>query len=159
MIHPDYNTYEDYSQYTQFLICHGFTVKKAVYIANVMRLRMMAKRIRNQRKALRVYRRRLSFHRKKDYSRSDLACIIVPYTDKLSTIPAYHRYVAWVLKDGVRQAPKRLGISRMGLYRWIVANHYALSRHPGLVGGPPYERPHKGKSLSATVDESLLHRD
>ncbi len=127
MINPDYNTWEDYSQFVKLLKLHGFKTHRAVYVVNAVRLHLMAKRLRAQRKAAFIYQMRLDRHRTNAHGRSDLACIVVPYTDRLSSIPAYHRFVAWVLKDGVRQAAPRLGVSRMFLYRWMVKNHYHLT--------------------------------
>lgn len=137
---------------------HGFKVHKAVYIANVLKLKMMAKRMRAEKKALRIYRKRLNLHRNKAFGRSDLACIISPDTPKLSGIPAYHRFVAWVLKDGMRQAGPRLGVSRMMLYRWLVANHYALSNHRGLEDMTLYAKKYKALYEDA-IDEPQMCND
>lgn len=125
MILPDYNTYEDYSQFTQLLMLHGFKTSRAVYVVNCVRLHIMAKRLRAQKKAPIIYRRQLDKHRlRSEHARTPLACIIAPHTDKLKSIPAYHRYVGWQLQKGRRKAHDLLGVSRMSLYRWIVKHHY-----------------------------------
>lgn len=57
--------------------------------------------------------------------RSGLSLILRPETDKLSSIPAYDRYVAWYISEyGVRKAAAHLGFSRMSFYRWLDKNGY-----------------------------------
>jgi hypothetical protein len=57
--------------------------------------------------------------------RSGLSCILYPENDKLLSIPAYDRYVAWCISHyGVRNAAKHLGFSRMSFYRWLDKNGY-----------------------------------
>jgi len=104
---------------------HKIKPFRACHIADRVRARARLRMWRRQKKAEAIYKLHLSRHRNRDeHARSPLACIISPHSEQLSSIPVYHRYVAFLVSESRSEAHKVLRVGRATLWRWMIKNNY-----------------------------------
>jgi hypothetical protein len=120
----DYNSPEDYRQYTRYLI----EVKNKTTYQVVSYIERLKKGFRRRYKQL--YKKPLASSGKLNDSRSDLEVIIFPDHLSLEAMPIYHRYIAWCLQKTNMEAVKILGTNRMTLYRFLKKVGYGMKSKP-----------------------------
>jgi len=116
----DPNDAEDYAQFRKFLVFRGRTPYRAACIVD---------KVRNsfRRKARKFAKFAKDIPREQSTTRSVLSCILFPES-KLKYIPAYHRYVAYLMTKNNFVASRVLGIGRMTLWRWVQKNGYQIKQ-------------------------------
>lgn len=134
----DVQDWEDYSQLRQLLVLKGLTMSEACFIAEKVR----RKRLRTSKRWEDDPQKYIPY-RDQETPRPEgrpLATILDPENEKLQSMPIYHRYVAYMVSLGSRQASARLGVNRMTLWRWLKKNGYL----------PKYSNPAQYNRVSAS---------
>ena len=116
----DYHDNDDYAQLRAYIRFRGATEPQCeAYIRGIKR-----KQARNIRLFKQSLDKIVTKDNEEDLYQRPLMIILDPDSKKLEAMPIYHRYIAYMLSKGSRQAAVHLGINRMTLWRWLKANHY-----------------------------------
>lgn len=119
----DIQDWEDYSQYRQLLKAAGYSIKDAVEGVDKVQRRLKKRCIKRSEHAYTIGQIRRS------QTPGGLAVIFDPDDRALAAMPAYHRYVAYLISEyDNKDAAKILGISRTTLWRWLKKNGWTLKK-------------------------------
>lgn len=122
----DINDTDDYNQYRSLLSIKNYSAEEIDSIIAQREKFFIAKNLAIEAAAIDRAGRR---HTQENFLRA----ILIPEDGRLSGIPYYDRYVAYVLSDNSTvQAAHILGVSRTSLWRWLKQQGYS----PRWTSGP-----------------------